>query len=263
MAMFDPPLELSDARILVVNDDGIRAPGIKVLERIAKTFTKDVWVFAPEEEQSGAGHSLSLNKAIKVSKLGPRRFAVGGSPTDCVMLALGDYLSDRAPDLVLSGVNRGGNLGDDVTYSGTVAGALEATLLGLPAIALSQVVQGDKAHFRVAEMHAPGVIEKLLSFDWPRDVFMNVNFPDVAPDAVNGVAIVPQGRRKSGYNLHKMTNPRRQGHFHLIGTAIQGAHVGRGDTDYRAVDRGEITVTPLHCDLTHYGALRKLRKAFR
>ncbi len=263
MAMFKPPLDLSEARILVVNDDGIRAPGIKALERIAKTFTKDVWIFAPEEEESGAGHSLSLNKAIKVSKLGPRRFAVEGSPTDCVMLALGDYLSDRKPDLVLSGINRGGNLGDDVTYSGTVAGALEATLLGLPAIALSQAMAGDKPQFRTAERYAHGVIEKLLALEWPRDVFMNVNFPDVSPKTVSGVSMVPQGRRKSGYNLHKMANPRREGHFHVIGTAIQGVHVGRSDTDYRAIARGEITVTPLHCDLTHYGALKKLRKAFR
>ncbi len=263
MAMFKPPLNLSQARILVVNDDGIRAPGIKVLERIAKTFTKDVWIFAPEEEESGAGHSLSLNKAIKVSKLGPRRFAVGGSPTDCVMLALGDYLSDCRPDLVLSGINRGGNLGDDLTYSGTVAGALEATLLGLPAIALSQAMAGDKPQFRTAERHARGVIETLLTLEWPRDVFMNVNFPNVSAETVSGLTIVPQGRRKSGYNLHKMTNPRREGHFHIIGTAIQGAHVGHSDNDYRAIDRGEITVTPLHCDLTHYGTLKKLRKAFR
>tara|TARA_B100000676_G_C18050253_1_gene830650 strand:- start:1278 stop:2069 length:792 start_codon:yes stop_codon:yes gene_type:complete len=263
MAMFKPPLDLSEARILVVNDDGIRAPGIKVLERIAKTFTKDVWIFAPEKEESGAGHSLSLNKAIKVSKLGPRGFAVGGRPTDCVMLALGDYLSDRRPDLVLSGINRGGNLEDNFTYSGTGVGALEATLLSLPAIALSQAMAYDKPQFRTAERHACGVIETLLALEWARDVFRHVNFPDVSPETVSGVSMVPQGRRKSGYNLHKMTNPHREGYFHIIGTAIQGAYVDRSDTDYRAIDRGEITVTPLHCNLTHYGALKKLRKAFR
>ena len=235
MAMFESPLDLSEARILVVNDHGIRAPGIKLLGRIAKTFTKYVWIFAPEEEQSGAGHSLSLNKAIKVNKPGPRRFAVGESPTDCVMLALGDYLSDLTPDLVFSGINRGGNLGDGVTYSGTVSGALEATLLGLPEIALNQVMAGDRTQFSTGERHARGVIETLLTLEWPRDV-----------ETVSGVSMVPQGRRKSGYNLHKIANPWREGRFYIIGTAIRGAHVSRGDTDYRAIDGGEITVTPLH-----------------
>ena len=262
MGVFRPPLDLSDARILVVNDDGIQAPGIKVLERIAKSLSKDVWVFAPEGEQSGTAHSISLGNAIRVTKIGRRRFAVNGSPTDCVIIALGDYLSDRMPDLVLSGINLGGNLGDDVTYSGTVASALEATLFGLPAIALSQVVATNKVRFQTAEAYARSVIEKLLTLDWPKGVFMNVNFPDVPTKALSGITMASQGRRKSGYNLHKMANPKRGSHFHIIGEAILGVQVSRGDTDYRAVERGEITVTPLHCDLTHYGALRKLRKAF-
>jgi 5'-nucleotidase len=262
MAMFFPPLDLADARILVVNDDGIRAPGLKVLESIAKSFTKDVWVFAPEEEKSGAGHSLSLSNAIRVTKLAPRRYAVDGSPTDCVMLAMGEYLKDKQPDLVLSGINRGGNLGDDVTYSGTVAGAMEATLLGIPAIALSQEVRGEKEQFKTTEAHACSVIERLLKFEWPSDVFMNVNFPDMPPEEVSGVSMVPQGRRKSGYELHKMPNPRRPGHYYVIGTVIAGAHYKRGISDHRTLERGKISITPLHCDLTHYGVLRKLRMEF-
>lgn len=261
--MFVPPLDLSNARILVVNDDGIRAPGIRVLERIAKQFSKDVWVFAPAEEQSGAGHSLSLSKPIRVTPVSSRRFAVSGSPTDCILLAVTEFLKDKRPDLVLSGINRGGNLGDDVTYSGTVAGAMEATLLGIPAIALSQEIRADRAQFKTTETHAADVIEKLVKLDWPRDVFMNVNFPDVPPDEVSGLSVVPQGRRKSGYNLHEMPDPRQRGDYYLIGTAIKGKHAGRGDNDYRAVERGEITVTPLHCDLTHYGALKSLRKLLK
>jgi 5'-nucleotidase len=263
MIMFSPPLDLTDARILVVNDDGIRAPGLKVLESIAKSFTKDIWIFAPEEEQSGAGHSLSLSKAVRVTKLAPKRYAVGGSPTDCVMLALGDYLKDKRPDLVLSGINRGGNLGDAVTYSGTVAGAMEATLQGIPAIALSQEVRGEKEQFKTTAAHACAVIERLLKFEWPSNVFMNVNFPDVPPKEVSGVSIVPQGRRKSGYELHQMPNPRRSGHYYAIGTVIAGADCTRGDSDHRTVERGEISITPLHCDLTHHGALQKLRKEFK
>jgi len=260
--MFDPPLDLKGARILLVNDDGIRAPGLKALERIAKTFTKDVWVFAPEEEQSGAGHSLSLFKPVRVSRISTRRFAVGGSPTDCVMMALTEYMSDKRPDIVFSGVNRGQNLGDDVTYSGTVAGALEATLLGIPAIAMSQQVSGTKAQFKTAETLAPGVIKKLLNTKWPADVFMNVNFPDVPAKAVSGTSIVPQGRRKSGYNLHEIPDPRRRDQFYIIGNAIEGQHVGRKDSDYKAIERNEISITPLHCDLTHYGAVRTLSKSF-
>jgi 5'-nucleotidase len=262
MTMFSPSLDLTGARILVVNDDGIWAPGLKVLESIAKSFTKDVWVFAPEEEQSGAGHSLSLSNAIRVTKLAPRRYAVDGSPTDCVMLAMGEYLKDKHPDLVLSGINRGGNLGDDVTYSGTVAGAMEATLLGIPAIALSQEIRGEKEQFKTTAAHACSVIERLLKLEWPSDVFMNVNFPDVPPEEVRGVSMVPQGRRKSSYELHQIPNPRRPGHYYIIGTAITGAQCKRGDSDHLTLERGEISITPMHCDLTHYDALQKLSKEF-
>ena len=260
--MFEPPLDLNGARILFVNADGIRATGLKALEQIAKSFSKDVWVFAPEEEQSGAGHSLSLYKPVRVSRISTRRFAVGGSPTDCVMMALTEYMSDKRPDLVLSGVNRGQNLGDDVTYSGTVAGALEATLLGIPAIPMSEKASGVKVQFKTAETLAPSVIKKLLREKWPADVFMNVNFPDVPAKAVSGVSIVPEGRRKSEYNPHEMQDPRRQDQCYIIGNAIEGQHVGRKDTDYKAIERGEISITPLHCDLTHYGALRSLSKSF-
>lgn len=261
--MFKPPLDLRRARILVVNDDGIRARGLKALERIAKSLSDDVWIFAPEEEQSGAAHSLSLTKAIRVNHLGARRYSVGGSPTDCVLIAINRYLADRPPDLVLSGINRGENLGDDVTYSGTVAGAMEATLLGVPAIALSQQVLGNTAQYRTAETLAPDIIRKLLACVWPRDVFMNVNFPDLKAEEVRGVSIVAQGRQKAGYRLHDIPNPRRDGNYFVIGNAIKGKQVGRRDTDYRASERGEISITPLHCDLTHMGALKSLRVHFK
>ena len=178
--MFEPPLDLKGARILFVNDDGIRATGLKALEQIAKSFSKDVWVFAPEEEQSGAGHSLSLNKPVWVSRISAHRFSVGGSPTDCVMMEITEYMSDKRPYLVLSGVNRGQNLGGDVTYSGTVAGAMEAMLLGIPVIAMSQQVSEKKVQFKTAETLAPSTIKKLLREKWLADVFMNVNFPPMS-----------------------------------------------------------------------------------
>ncbi len=260
--MFEPPFDLNGARILFVNADGIRVTGLKALEQIAKSFSKDVWVFAPEEEQSGVWHSLSLYKPFRISRISTRRFAVGGSPTDCVMMAFTEYMSDKRPDLVLSGVYCGQNLGDDLTYSGTVAGLVEGTLFGIPLIAMSQQVSGGKAQSKTVETLAPSTIKILLREKWPADVFMNVNFPDVPAKAVSGVSIVPEGRRKSGYNLQEMQDPRRQDQCYINGNAIEGQHVGRKDTDYKAIESGEISITPLHCDLTHYGALRSLSKSF-
>ncbi len=261
--MFEPPLDLSRARILVANDDGIGAPGLKVLEAVARSFTNDVWVFAPEFEQSGVSHSLSLHRPVRARRITRRRFAIEGSPTDCILMAITEFLPDRPPDLVLSGINRGANLGEEITYSGTVAAAMEATLLGVPAIAMSLEVAPDQPErWRTAREHAPDVIRRLLTCRWPRDVFINVNFPNVPPCDVRGLSVVRQGRRKAGYELLKMPDPRRRGYY-VIGAPQRGPHMRRGESDYRAIARGEITVTPLHCDLTHRGALRRLKKALR
>jgi len=248
-------------RILVTNDDGINAPGLKVLERIARGLCDEVWVMAPETEQSGAGHSLTLTEPLRLRKLGRRRFALSGSPTDCVLFAVCELMRDAPPDLVLSGVNQGANIGDDMTYSGTVAAAMEATILEIPAIALSQQTNDEKqAHWPTAAHHAPDIVRRLLAEGWPPGILMNVNFPDRPPEEVAGVAIVAQGRRKAGYNIHKMTDPRLRTYY-WIGTAVNRA-VRSGNTDYQALDRGEIAITPLHMDLTHRGALRALKKRF-
>jgi 5'-nucleotidase len=207
--MFEAPLDLAKARILVTNDDGIHAPGIKVLEAIAKDLSKDVWVVAPETEQSAASHSLTLRRPLRIRRVAPRRFAVDGTPTDCVLLAVNHILKARKPTLCLSGINRGGNLGEDVTYSGTVAAAMEATLLGVPSVALSQVY-ADRANvpWETGRMHAHGVLRKLTRVEWPRSVLMNVNFPDCAAEAVRGSVVVGQGRHKIGDQLVETTDPR-------------------------------------------------------
>src|SRR5215470_11436338 len=142
--MLKAPLDLPTARILVTNDDGINAPGLKVLEKVARSLSRQVWVVAPEAEQSGAAHSLTLRRPLRVRRLSARRFAVDGTPTDCVLLAVHSIMPKR-PDLVLSGINRGSNLGEDITYSGTIAAAMEATLLEIPAIAMSQVSGGRES----------------------------------------------------------------------------------------------------------------------
>jgi len=261
--MFEPPIDLSSARILITNDDGINAPGLRVLERVAQDFSQDVWVVAPETEQSGTGHSLTLSRPLRHRQLADRRHAVNGSPTDCVLFAIAHIMDGRKPDLVLSGVNRGGNLGEDITYSGTVAAAMEATLLGVPAIAFSQVTggTGQPVHWGTAERHAPDILRMLTNVAWPKDVFMNVNFPDRLADETAGIRIVAQGRRESDYNLIALTDPRGNDYY-WIGPQQFGALLRKDDTDYHAIADGAVSVTPLHVDLTHEETLQKLRETF-
>ncbi len=252
-------MDLSRARILITNDDGINAPGLKILEKIAKSLANEVWTVAPETEQSGAGHSLTLTQPLRMRKLGKQRFAVSGSPTDCVLFAVCQLMSENPPDLVLSGVNRGANIGDDVTYSGTVAAAMEATILEIPAIALSQQTNDEKvAHWPTTARFGPDIVRRLVDAGWSSDVFMNVNFPDCSPEQVAGVSVVAQGRRKAGYEIRELVDPRLL-KYYWIGPAVSREQ-RPGNTDYQAMDRREIAVTPLHMDLTHRGALRTLKK---
>lgn len=260
--MFTPPLDLANARILVTNDDGINAPGLEVLERVARGFSKDVWVVAPETEQSGAGHSLTLSRPLRHREISSHRHAVNGSPTDCVLFAIKQIMADRKPDLVLSGINRGSNIGEDVTYSGTVAAAMEATLLGVPAIALSQAKgPGDEMHWATAENAAPDIIRKLATRAWPTDAFLNLNFPACLPGDVTGIRMTAQGRRESDYALVGLTDPRGTPYY-WIGSATVGPMLREGETDHHAIEEGAISVTPLHVDLTHGNFLDELREAF-
>ena len=264
--MLDRPIDLSSARILISNDDGIEAPGLKLLTKVARTLSGDVWVVAPEQEQSGASHSLTLYRPLRVRKLGPRRFAVDGTPTDCVLLAVNVLLKDKRPGLLLSGINAGGNLGEDVTYSGTVAAAMEATLLGVPAIALSQHVADDhKLDWATAAHYAPEVIRRLTALPWPGQTLINVNFPDQPPDRVTGIAATAQGRRKIGDNLSERVDPRGRAYY-WIGPmheeeAGATAMTGPG-TDLGAVAAGKVSLTPIYLDLTHIPALAVLKQAF-
>ncbi|RZM09756.1 MAG: 5'/3'-nucleotidase SurE, partial [Sphingomonas sp.] len=189
-------------RILLTNDDGYHAPGLKVLEEIAARLSDDVWVVAPAEEQSGAGHSLTLTRPIRVRRHAEKRFAVAGTPTDAVMMGLARIMQDHKPDLILSGVNRGANLAEDVTYSGTVSAAMEGALAGIRSIALSQryadLAPGERVSFATAEAWGTRVLQPLLDAAWSPNTVVNVNFPPCAPDAVQGVRVVPQGMRDYG-----------------------------------------------------------------
>jgi 5'/3'-nucleotidase len=254
-------INLARARILVTNDDGIEAPGLKLLARVAHDLSRDVWVVAPEQEQSGASHSLTLQRPLRVRRLGRQRFAVDGTPTDCVLLAINAVLKDqRPPDLVLSGINGGGNMGEDVTYSGTVAAAMEASLLGMKAIALSQHIGEDrKIDWSTAAAWAPKVIRRLAALPWPRDSFYNVNFPQLKPAAVKGIAPAAQGGRKIGDHLLERLDPRGRPYY-WIGPQRDETHTRPG-SDVRAVAEGYVAVTPVFLDLTNRRALSALRKA--
>jgi 5'-nucleotidase len=254
--------DLAHARILVCNDDGIEAPGIKLLARVAQNLSKDVWIVAPEQEQSGASHSLTLHRPLRVRQLGPRRFAVDGTPTDCVLLAVNAVLKDqKRPDLVLSGVNGGANMGEDVTYSGTIAAAMEASLLGLKAMAFSQVVGDDsKVDWAVAADWAPKVIRQLVALPWPQDSFYNVNFPQLKPKQVKGILPAAQGGRKIGDHLIERLDPRGRPYY-WIGPQRDEAKT-RAGSDVRAVGEGYVSVTPIFLDLTNRRALGRLREKF-
>src|SRR5262250_2840273 len=185
-------------RILITNDDGIHSEGLDVCAEIGRALSGDVWVIAPEFDQSGVSHSLSLNDPLRLREIGQRRFAVKGTPTDCVIMGARYVIPDGKPDLVLSGVNRGRNAAEDVTYSGTVAGAIEGTVLGIPSFALSQAYAAatrKDPHWATALKYAPDLIRRVLADGMPRDVFVNINFPDCPPEAVKGVAVTSQGKR--------------------------------------------------------------------
>lgn len=247
-------------RILVTNDDGIHAPGLEVLERIARNLSSDVWVVAPEAEQSGASHSLTLHLPLRVREISKQRYAVSGTPTDCVLLGIKEIIKDKKPvDLVLSGVNRGSNVGDDVTYSGTVAGAMEGAMLGVKSIALSLLCEDmAKAKWETAEKHAPDVIKKLIAAGWPDNTLINVNFPNCAPSAVKGVQLCPQGKRAMNVALAERIDPKGRPYFWL-----GGERENKGDrpgVDIEVLGQGYITVTPLHLDLTDYKTLELIRE---
>ncbi len=253
--------DLSKARILVTNDDGIHAPGLKVLEKIARQLSSDIWVVAPETEQSGAGHSLTLTLPLRVRQVSRRKFAVRGTPTDCVMMAMNQLVSGNRPDLVLSGVNRGANMGEDVTYSGTIAAAMEGTLLGVPSVALSQsYLNSHPPKWTTAEHHAPDLVRRLVAVGWPSDVLMNVNFPDVPHGAVKDVIVCRQGRRDiSNLHIDARIDAREQPYYWLGFRPRKGRP--KPNTDLAVVEAGNISVTPLQLDLTDNRTLKSLRAA--
>lgn len=253
------------SRIMLTNDDGVSAAGLACLEDIAAELSDDVWVSAPEFEQSGASRKLSLSEPVRVRKTGPKHYAVNGTPSDACFLGLHDLVEGQRPDLVLSGVNRGQNLAEDVTVSGTVAGAIQAMQLGVPAIALSQALtnftETDHTPFDTARAHAPALIKRLLGVGWPADVILNINFPPVTADEVKGVQITRQGARDQWHmTAEKRTDLRGRTYFWL-GFHGDLSNPDPGD-DLHAIYNGYISVTPLRVDLTALDTFDALSAAF-
>jgi len=252
-------------RILLTNDDGVNASGLKLLEEVARRFSDDVWVVAPLEEQSGTGHSLTLTRPIRLRKLGDKRFAVAGTPTDSVLMALFHVMKEARPNVILSGINRGANLGEDVTYSGTVSATMEGALAGVRSIALSQAYaregMGDTVPFAAAEAWAERVLGPLLEAEMTPGTLVNVNFPAGPADAVRGIRVCRQGIRDYGRTqIIQRTDPRGYNYYWLgLGPMVQ---TPGHETDLEAIADNYVAVTPLHLDLTHEGSLAPLEARF-
>ena len=249
-----------DATVLVTNDDGIAASGISILYELACSLFSDVWVVAPMGEQSGKGHSLTLRDTIKVKKKDEQIYAVDGTPTDCVVLALSHIMKDVRPDLVLSGINNGYNLCEEITYSGTIGAAIEATIAKIPAIALSQEsIEGKDTNWGASRTYAASIIKKLSMSNFPKSTLMNVNFP-------------------SNLDQYHKTKITRQGEMKISDEVIIDHHIGQDlvcrigkmnrsddilpDTDLAAIGSGHISITPISVDLTNYPAMTTLNKLF-
>ena len=256
-------------RILITNDDGISAPGLVVLEQIAQTLAGpdgEVWTVAPAFEQSGVGHCISYTRPTMMSKLAERRFAAEGSPADCVLAGLHVVMKDAAPDLVLSGVNRGNNSAENALYSGTLGGAMEAALQGIPAIGLSQYFGPDNREsdtpFDAAATHGADLIRKILDAmpkaDQDYRLFYNINFPPVLADAVKGTRVAPQGfRRGSHFSAQPNLSPSGRQYLWIKG-GDQQVQTAPGSDAAVNLD-GYISVTPMRADLTAHDAMEALK----
>ena len=260
-------------RILITNDDGINAPGLEVLTEIAMALagpSGQVWTVAPAFEQSGVAHCISYSRPTMVARLDERRYATEGSPADCVLAAIGDVMADALPDLVLSGVNRGNNSGENAMYSGTIGGAMEAALQGLPAIALSQYMGPQTAKladpFEAARKHGAAVIQRLLDHgDWTSDadfrLFYNINFPPVPAEGVRGTRVVRQGRRQgTNFKVVPYTAPNGRRFMWAAGGAQNTP--ASPDTDVAVNMDGFISVTPMRADLTCHASLQEMADLF-
>jgi 5'-nucleotidase len=240
--------------ILVTNDDGFLSPSLVALAQALEELG-EVWVYAPDSEKSAVGHGISLNRPLRAVEVRERFYHIDGTPADCVLLAVNELLP-RKPDLVMSGINPGPNLGDDVTYSGTVAGAYEGMLLGIPSIAISSASYDSSEYGDIAEV---GVIlaRHVLEHGLPADTVLNVNVPEIPIDELQGIAVTRQGLRNYGGKIHVREDPRGKPYYWIGG--FRPEHIISDGTDFEAIAENKVSITPLHRDITHYESLELLK----
>ena len=249
-------------RILLTNDDGIDAPGLGVLEAIAHELAREIWIVAPEHDQSGVSHAISLHHPIRVTERGPRRYAVTGTPGDCAVMAACRLMAGTPPDLLLCGVNRGANLGVETVFSGTVGGAMTGVMLGIRSIALSQA-WSDRAQIRwdAAATLGPGVVRRLLAVGWEEGTCLSVNFPDLPPEEAGPLTLARQSFGLiQGIEVLPRTDPRGLTYY-WVGFR-RGPHEPGPESDIDALEAGKVVVTPLSCDRTDDAAYARLQQSF-
>jgi 5'-nucleotidase len=244
-------------RILCTNDDGYLAEGLRVLATAAGSLGS-VTIVAPDREQSATSHSLTLHHPLRSRRASDGALVVDGTPTDCVILALGALMDDR-PDICLSGINHGPNMGEDVLYSGTVAAAMEATVLGVPAVAISYTGP-DFESISGWEEPVTGLLASLVEQSFPKDTLLNVNLPAIDPAEVKGIRVTTLGERRYADSLTRAKDPSGREYFWIGGGSLSWTgRTGRKDSDFAAVEDGYISVTPLHLDLTNYRLLEEIQ----
>jgi 5'-nucleotidase len=258
------PKKLADARILISNDDSIHSDGIKVLEDVARTLSPNVWVVAPETQQSAVGHSLTMHTPLRIREYDSRHYSVFGTPTDSVLIGGSMVMREFRPHLVLSGINHGQNTADDVTYSGTIAACIEATLMGIPSIAFSQDYDegGGKPDWTIAREHLPRLLKSMEGMEWEKNVLISVNLPRRMPGVTPEIRVVPQGH-------YTMEKPEMIGRvdpsgrpYYWLGPPPQRNELDQS-MDVGSLKAGHVTVTPLSLNLTHHPTLKDLKGVFK
>jgi len=242
-------------RILISNDDSVNSDGLMKLRDVLTTLG-EVLIVAPDRDQSAVSHSLSLNRPLRIAELSPGIYGVDGTPTDCINLAVNGLYRDKKIDVVVSGINHGENLGEDITYSGTVSAAMEGTLLGIPSIAVS-ISAKTGFHYETACHYALRLTKKVLKLSLPEGVLLNVNIPNLALKDVKGLRVTRQGKRIYGEKIVEKTDPRGKKYYWIGGNEL--GYVDIPDSDIIAVREGYVSVTPIKLDLTYYAYLDKLR----
>ena len=267
-------INLNESRILITNDDGITADGIKILRRIANEFSNDVWVVAPEHEKSGASHALSFQNELTLKKYEDKSFSVNGTPSDCVAIGISNVLKDKRPDIILSGINSGCNVGEDVTYSGTIAAAMEGLIRRIPSIAISQNYEAGKKNqisWDSSKFFLKNLLVDLTNQGWSNNVFMNINFPYCSAEKVKSIQVTTQGNRdtddliineveasKFRFGLRRRLEENAKLNLPPLNEGIKGYM-----TDVEAIANQHISVTPFHLDLTHHKSLEDLKKGLK